>query len=48
MKVMVEVSLYLLKLFYITFYFVGVFGDKGRGIYVLYNSCESKGMVIVY
>ena len=48
MKATAEVSAYLPKLSHITFYFAGVSGDKGRGIYVLHNSRESKGTVIVH
>jgi len=48
MKATAEVSSYLPRMSHITFYFAGESGQKGRGIYVLHNSHEEKGTVVVH
>ncbi|CAL55806.1 DNA polymerase epsilon, catalytic subunit A,C-terminal [Ostreococcus tauri] len=48
MKATGEISSYLPKLCHIGFYFAGIAGDKGRGIYVLHNSRDGRGTVIVH
>lgn len=48
MKATGEINAYLPKLSHIDFYFAGVSGEKGRGIYVLRNSRDGKGTVVVH
>ena len=47
MKTTTEIS-YLPKLEHIAFYFAGISGDKGRGIYILHDHRENVGVVVVH
>ena len=48
MKPTGEVGSYLPTLGHITFYFAGIPGENGRGIYVLHDERRNKGMVVVH